>query len=233
MEVIFRSNDEFAKKTLGQLGGAEAFLAPLERYLSDEALARLSLFVDDTSFSFATLDIVDGSRHVHSTYKDKNVLTAMEKVLKKCSNQLKNGKNESYYENDSIRYSTFEDSVELEDLSVKEDFELIEIENDLEKEKKTAQYSRIMNKYVNFLYREKEIERVKEHLRILYAIYNDVDKENITVADYERLTESIKQLNDELNSLLSLQYYFNNCKKDNLYIDDIISKELVLAKLKR
>ena len=207
MKVIFRSNDQFAKKTLGQLGGAEEWLKPLERYLSDSAIGRLYLFVEENDISLETLDIVDGKKQVHASFKDKNILTAVETVIKKCRNQLsKENSNKSY---ETIRYneeynSTFEsinENVVLES-ELTSQYDLLEAEQSLTNEKKTSRYNRIMNKYVNYLYRKKDIERAYEHLRVLYSIYDSIDREEISVADYDRLTQSIMQIEKEIKNTL-------------------------------
>ena len=237
MKVIFRSNDHFAKKTLGQLGGAEEWLKPLNKYLSDSAVARLSLFEENNNISLATLDIIDGSIHVHSSVKSENKLTAVETAIKKCAVQLKKENNINNF-SDSIRYYDNIDSNNLdEDLEVDniidEAFDLLEVEKTLDAEKKTPKYNYVMNKYINYLYRGNDIEILRNHLNILYTIYSNVDKETTTVADYERLTQSISELTEELYSMLEKQDQFENNTRDNSYIDYIIEQEATLAKLKR
>lgn len=237
MKVIFRSNDQLAKKELGQLGGAEEWLSLLDRYVSDAAIARLSLFIDD-GVSLATLDITDGTKQVHSTYKDENSLTALQTVIKKCINQLK-----KYKQNincDTLRYNneynmTFDSINESVDIfsDMNDDFALIELESKLAKEKETPRYKKTMDKYMQYINRISDVERANEHLRILYSIYNELDKEKTSVADYERLIESINELTDELYLLFSKQECFENNTKDNAYINYIVEEEAKLAKLKK
>ena len=237
MKVIFRSNDKLAKKELGQLGGAEEWLGQLDRYVSDSAVAHLSLFIDNSN-SLASLDIIDGKTHIHSSIKDENPLTAVQMVIKKCSIQLKKLKYD--FKNDTLRYNdesnaTFDgidENVILIPNTV-EDFELIELQDKLSKEKETLKYKHTMNKYVDYLFRQNDIDRISEHLRILYSIYNEVDKEQISVADYERLIQSINELTDELYLMLEKQECFENSTKNNIYIDYIIEEEAKLAKLKK
>jgi len=237
MKVIFRSNDELAKKELGQLGGAEEWLSSLDKYVSKTAVARLSLFIDE-GIALATLDIMDGIKHVHSSCKDENMLTAIQKVIKKCETQLKKSKYD--FSNDTLRYNeefntTFE-SISKDIVINPEtliDFEFIELEEKLSKEKETSKYKKIMSKYINYLYRNNDIEHTNEHLRILYSIYNEVDKEQISVADYERLVDSINELATELEYMLEMQERFENNTKYNTYINYILEEETRLAKLKR
>lgn len=225
MKVIFRSNDSFARKTLGQLGGAQEWLTSLEKYLSESAIARLSLFVEENT-SLATLDIIDGKNHVYSSYKDSNVLTAVETVITKCANQL--NKNQIDINRDSIKYETID---EYNDCCIQQ-FELLEIEENLNAEKSTPKYIRIMNKYINYLYRESEIEHANDQLRILYSIYDNLDYEFVSVADYNRLLKSIVQIEKEINSMLQKQKHFETGTKDENYINYIIEEESKLAKLK-
>ena len=113
------------------------------------------------------------------------------------------------------------------------DFEKLKIENELSKEKETTQYKKIMNSYMEYLYRKEDIKQICEQLRILFNIYNTLDKENTTVADYERLIESIKELTEELNDLVALQEVYENNKTYNKYVDYIMEEELKLSKLKK
>ena len=236
MKVIFRSNDLFANETLGQLGGAEEWLASLGKFLSEEALLRLSLFIETNDVTLATLDIVDGSLHVHSSVKDNNQLTAIESVINKCAVQLK--KNKRSYGNKTIRYNdkmsfdSLQEAIELHP-SINEQFKMLDVKHSLETEKKTPKYNRIMNKYVNFLYIDNDIEQAEEHLRVLYSILDNVDLEEISVAEYVRLTESIVQIEKERNSMIEKQTHFETDTKDKLYIDQVIEKEAKLAKLKK
>lgn len=233
MKVIFRSNDDLAKKELGLLGGAEEWLSCLEKYVSESAIARLSLFIDN-GVSFATLDIIDGMKHIHSSQKCKNSISAIQTAIKKCASQLKKSKFE--FTKDTLRYND-EYSFNLENSDVKpkifDDFEFVELEDKLSKEKDSSKYKKTINKYINYLYRNNDIERILEHLRILYSIYYELDKEKISVADYERLLESINELTNELEFMLEKQECFENNIKDNAYIDYIISEESKLAKLKK
>lgn len=234
MKVIFRSNNRLAKRTLGK-DGAEELLQPLNKYLSDDAVLRLSLFEEGNNINLATLDIIDGSLHVHATEKQENLLTALESVINKCSVQLKKDNIINNF-NDSIRYNdkyNYFDNLS-DDLEFEYDvFDLLEVEKKLEAEKRTKKYNHIMNKYVDYLYRKNEIESIQNHLNILYSIYSQVDKETITVADYDRLVQSIKDLFDELQLMLEEQKYFENNTKFNTYINNIIDQEETLAKLKR
>ena len=238
MKVIFRSNDSFAKKTLGQLGGAEEWLQSLNNYLSEAAVARLSLFVESNDVSLATLDIIDGDLHVHSSQKNKNILTAVESVINKCSVQLK--KHKVGFTNETIRYNdeynvSFDglgENIELNP-SINSQFEMLDIEHNLTEEKKTPKYNRIMNKYINYLYRKNDIEQAEEHLRILYSILDNVNLEEISVAEYTRLTESIVQIEKERNAMITKQCHFETNTKDKLYVDHIIEEEASLAKLKK
>ena len=237
MKVIFRSNDPLAKKELGQNGGSEEWLSSLDKYVSEAATVRLSLF-NDNGISLATLDIIDGLKHVHSSSQNENPLSAVQTVIKKCSNQLKKSKYD--FNNDTIRYNeeinaTY-DNINEDYVIVSEivdEFELVELEEKISKEKETAKYQKIMNKYINYLYRKNDIERINEHLKILYSIYSEVNKEEISVADYERLLDSINMLSDELYSMLEMQESFENNKKINNYLNNIIEQETKLAKLKR
>lgn len=238
MKVIFRSNNRFAKKTLGQLGGAEEWLQSLEKYLSEDAIARLSLFVESNDVSLATLDVVDGDLHVHSSVKDKNKLTAIESVIGKCAIQLK--KHKVDYTNETIRYNndynvlfdTLQSDIEVDPV-IMDCFELMDVEQRLEAEKQTEKYNRIMNKYISYLYRKNDIRRAEDHLRILYSIYDNVDLEEISVAEYERLAQSIVQIEKEINAMINKQYHFESNTKDKLYVDHIIEEEIELAKLKK
>lgn len=238
MKVIFRSNNQLAKKILGQLGGAEEWLESLDRYVSDQAIGRLSLFIEENNLSLATLDIVDGSKHVHSSFKDKNAVLAVETVIDKCKNQL--SKDKSKKSRETIRYNeefnTSFDSVN-EDVILKssltEQYDLLDAEKSLTNEKNTSRYNRIMNKYVNYLYRKNDIEQAYEHLRVLYSIYENADLEEMSVADYERLKESIIQIECEITSMLNKQKHFESGTKDEMYINTIIEKEYELAKLKK
>ena len=98
--------------------------------------------------------------------------------------------------------------------------------------KKTSRYSRTMNRYVSYLYRNNKIEQTYEHLRILYSILDSMDEEKMTVADHKRLLASIMQLEKEVTNLTRRQSTFENSIRDQEYINDVYEKEATLAKLK-
>jgi len=238
MKVIFRSNDHFAKKSLRN--NADVWVESLEKYLSEAAILRLDLFVNQNNVAKASLNIVDKDLHVYASHEDVSFSVALDSVVQKCAKQIiKNQLADKSYK-ETIRYNdeynvSFDglgENIEL-NTSINSQFEMLDIEHNLTEEKKTPKYNRIMNKYINYLYRKNDIEQAEEHLRILYSILDNVNLEEISVAEYARLTESIVQVEKERNAMITKQCHFETNTKDKLYVDHIIEEEASLAKLKK
>lgn len=236
MKVIFRSNNHFAKKSLRN--NAEVWVESLNKYLSDDAVLNLSLFVNEDNIATAKLNIVDKNLHVHATHEDVSFSVALESVVEKCAKQIVKKQSNDKTFRDTVRFnnefSTFEEldeNIEL-DPSTKDAFLFVETERKLANMKKTSRYNRTINRYLSYLYRNNKIERTYEHLRVLYSILDSMDEEKMTVADHKRLLASIMQLEKEVTNLTRRQATFENSIRDQEYINDVYEKEATLAKLK-
>lgn len=230
MKVIFRSNNHFAKKSLRN--NAEVWVESLDKYLSDDAVLNLSLFVNQDNIATAKLNIVDKDLHVHATHEDVSFSVALESVVEKCAKQIvkKQSSDKTYRE--TVRFNDENDSSYELDSSTQDAFLLVETERKLANMKKTSRYNRTMNRYVSYLYRNNKIEQTYEHLRVLYSILDSMDEEEMTVADHKRLLASIMQLEKEVTNLTRRQATFENSVRDQEYINDVYEKEATLAKLK-
>lgn len=230
MKVIFRSNNHFAKKSLRN--NAEVWVESLDKYLSDDAVLNLSLFVNQDNIATAKLNIVDKDLHVHATHEDVSFSVALESVVEKCAKQIvKKLSNDKTYR-ETVRFNDENDTSYELDSSTQDAFLLIETERKLANMKKTSRYNRTMNRYVSYLYRNNKIEQTYEHLRVLYSILDSMDEEEMTVADHKRLLASIMQLEKEVTNLTRRQATFENSVRDQEYINDVYEKEATLAKLK-
>lgn len=230
MKVIFRSNNHFAKKSLRN--NAEVWVESLDKYLSDDAVLNLSLFVNQDNIATAKLNIVDKDLHVHATHEDVSFSVALESVVEKCAKQIvKKQSNDKTYR-ETVRFNDENDTSYELDSSTQDAFLLIETERKLANMKKTSRYNRTMNRYVSYLYRNNKIEQTYEHLRVLYSILDSMDEEEMTVADHKRLLASIMQLEKEVTNLTRRQATFENSVRDQEYINDVYEKEATLAKLK-
>lgn len=234
MKVIFRSNNHFAKKSLRN--NANVWVESLDKYLSEDAVLRLSLFVNQDNVAKASLNIVDKDLHIYATHEDVSFSVALESVVEKCAKQIvKKQSNDKTYK-DTIRDNgvSFEsemDTFEL-DSSTQDAFLLVETEKKLSNMKKTSRYNRTMNRYISYLYRNNKIEQTYDHLRVLYSILDSMDEEEMTVADHKRLLASIMELEKEVTNLTRRQATFENSVRDQEYINDVYEKEATLAKLK-
>lgn len=237
MKVIFRSNNRFAKKSLRN--NAEVWVESLDKYLSEDAVLRLSLFVNQDNIAKASLNVVDKDLHVYASHEDVSFSVALDSVALKCAKQIvkKQLADKAYRE--TIRYNdeynvSFErlnEDIELNP-STQDAFDLVETEANLENMKKTSRYNRTMNRYISYLYRNNKIDQTYDHLRILYSILDSMDEETMTVADYKRLCESIVELEKEVTNLTRRQTTFENSVRDQEYINNVIEQEAKLAKLK-
>ena len=230
MKVIFKSDNHFSEKRIKN--NAEVWDESLNKYLSDDAVLNLSLFVNQDNIATAKLNIVDKNLHVHATHEDVGFSVALESVVEKCAKQIvkKQSSDKTYRE--TVRFNDENDSSYELDSSTQDAFLLVETERKLSNMKKTSRYSRTMNRYVSYLYRNNKIEQTYEHLRVLYSILDSMDEEKMTVADHKRLLASIMQLEKEVTNLTRRQATFENSIRDQEYINDVYEKEATLAKLK-
>lgn len=235
MKVIFRSNDHFAKKSLRN--NADVWVESLEKYLSEAAILRLDLFVNQNNVAKASLNIVDKDLHIYASHEDTSFSVALESVVEKCAKQIvKKQVTSGYYE--TIRYNdefnvSFKDIDEyLEDNESLENDEIIDLAFELVNMKKSSKYNRIMNKFASYYDRRYRIEQANEHLRILYFEYDNIDEEKMTIADYKRLCASILELEKEVTKLSKKQTTFENSVKVQEYINDVYEKEAAYAKIK-
>lgn len=230
MKVIFKSDNHFSEKRIKN--NAEVWVESLDKYLSDDAVLNLSLFVNQDNIATAKLNIVDKDLHVHATHEDVSFSVALESVVEKCAKQIiKKQSNDKTYR-ETVRFNDENDSSYELDSSTQDAFLLVETERKLANMKKTSRYNRTMNRYVSYLYRNNKIEQTYEHLRVLYSILDSMDEEEMTVADHKRLLASIMQLEKEVTNLTRRQATFENSVRDQEYINDIYEKEAALAKLK-
>jgi len=229
MKVIFRSNDHFAKKSLRN--NADVWVESLEKYLSEAAILRLDLFVNQNNVAKASLNIVDKDLHIYASHEDTSFSVALESVVEKCAKQIvkKQVTNEPC---ETIRYNDeFNTSFEGIDERI-ENNEMIDLAFELVNMKKSSKYNRIMNKFASYYDRRYRIEQANEHLRILYFEYDNINEEKMTIADYKRLCASILELEKEVTKLSKKQTTFENSVKIQEYINDVYEKEAAYAKLK-
>ena len=235
MKVIFRSNNEFAKKTLGVLGGAEEWLKSLSKYLSDEAILRLSLFIDKKEIGEASLDIQDKGLHIHAVDTNQNVVSAIDSVIHKSAYQLVKAKEKSSRNSLNNGISSNIDSLNLE-TSLDDEYNFIEAEQKLADKKQTSTYVNTMERYVDYLYGikalENEIDRAETQLAVLDHILQS-EQDTILYRDFVLLNESIKQLNDEINMLLNKKRTYKMNVRDENYVEEALADEFNLLNAKR
>ena len=234
MKVTFKINHQQIDGCYGKKGTPNTWVKSLEKYFGEDAIVDLSV-LSNSNTKVASLFIQDEGLEVYASAKEKSMANAIDVVIKKAVHQLeKNKEMETNYSTDTIRYSDKYSSFEM--LNVNEeldkDLELLEIEKKLTNMRKTPKYKNTMDKYVSYLYRENEIDRAIQQFNILFNIYYNVDPEIMTVADYNRLVESLIQIGEEIAALQRQQCQFENNTKDQKYINNVIDDEYKLVKLK-
>jgi len=234
MKVTFKVNHQNTNECFGKKGTPNNWLKSIEKYLGDEAVVELAVLATK-NINLATLSIKDDGVEVYASAENKVMANAIDEVIQKSSSQLeKNKERENNFSTDTIRYSDKYSAFEMlninEDLN--NDLELVETEKKLATIRKTQQYNTTMNKYISYLFRENEIDRAIQQFNILFNIYYNVDPEIMTVADYNRLVESLIQIGEEIAALQRQQCQFENNTKDQKYINNVIDDEYKLVKLK-
>ena len=241
MKIIFRSNNHFAKKTLVGLGGAEAWLKSLSKYLSDDATICLSIFTDKKSFTEASIDIYDDKLHVTSKTKNEDMVDAVNSAIAKSAAQLKKVKDKktnyslTKTEKDILSFNDLEDEIDLNP-NILSGYELLDAEKALAERKNTSKYAQVTKSYVDYLYGVKDIEneivRAEEHLSVLnHILATEID--TMLYIDYVALQESIKQIETEIKVLKNRKDSYKMNIRDERYIDEVIEEELNILSLKR
>ena len=241
MKIIFRSNNHFAKKTLVGLGGAEAWLKSLSKYLSDDATICLSIFTDKKSFTEASLDIYDDKLHVTSKTKNEDMVDAVNSAIAKSAAQLKKAKDKktnhslTKNEKDILSFDDLEDEIDLNP-NVLYGYELLDAEKALAERKTTSKYAQVTKSYVDYLYGVKDIEneivRAEDHLAVLKHILA-TELDTMLYIDYVALQESIKQIETEIKALKNRKSSYKMNIRNEKYINECIDEELNVLRLKR
>lgn len=241
MKIIFRSNNHFAKKTLVGLGGAEAWLKSLSKYLSDDATICLSIFTDKKSFTEASLYIYDDKLHVTSKTKNEDMVDAVNSAIAKSAAQLKKAKDKktnhslTKNEKDILSFDDLEDEIDL-NTNVLSGYEILDAEKALAERKNTSKYAQVTKKYVDYLYGVKDIEneivKAEEHLAVLKHILA-TELDTMLYIDYVALQESIKQIETEIKALKNRKSSYKMNIRNEKYINECIDEELNVLRLKR
>ena len=213
MKVIFRSNDYVAKELLGLEGGAEEFVQPLEKYLSDKALIRMSLIIGKNDNALASLDIVDKNLHIFAKDVNCNKVTAIQSVIKKIESQLEKKKGKKEVSRDTFIYNDVDLNSEVFNA-----IESVEIEEELIAKSKTPRFQRSMDRYEQASNVRYEIDRNAEHLEQLYNI-EKTEANTILHKDYLLLEKSIDELCDEFCYLLDKEAEVYPTRRQKKYIE--------------
>lgn len=231
MKISFRVNNRIAKYCVGKYGKPEDWLGSLKKYLSDDAILELAIFTHKLNFD-ASLKIIDGKNRYLATANDEEMANAVDSVVSKCTKQIvkASAKNNSY--NDTIRHND-EFNVSFEGIEEQfESNESLDLAFELVNMRKSSKHNRIMNKFNSYCDRREQINQANEHLRILYLEYDNIDEEEMSIADYKRLCASILELEKEVMSLTKKQKSFENSVKIREYVDNVYEKEAIYKKLK-
>ena len=232
MNVIFKSNDSLSQRFLGRENGAHEWIQKsLGNFLSEGAIVRLSLFTNGIDEAVSTLNIVDGSTHVYAKSKVSSRLGAIEEVIKKAKVQFIRNKNNKKSFDNILSYDEEELYADYSLDGYRTTEKVLALENALNKKKKSSQYQKTTDKFVNYLYLENEIERAENQLNVLYNIKEN-EKNSILHVDYVLLVQSIEQLKNEINSLIE-QSRTMMSNSEKAYIDKVVDDELNILSLKR
>jgi len=231
MKITFRVNNRIAKYCVGKYGKPEEWLGSLKKYLSDNAILELAIFTHKLNFD-ASLKIIDGKNRYLAKANDEEMANAIDSVVSKCTKQIVKGNAKSNSYNDTIRYND-EFNVSFEGIDEQfENNESLDLAFELVSMEKSSKHNRIMNKFNSYCDRREQINQANEHLRILYLEYDNIDEEEMSIADYKRLCASILELEKEINGLTKKQKSFENSVKIREYVDNVYEKEAAYAKLK-
>lgn len=241
MKIIVKSNNHFVKKTLVGLGGAEAWLKSLSKYLSDDAVVTLSLLTNKKDFAEVTLEIHDGKLYINSKSNNEDIVNAVNSVISKSAVQLKKSRDKKTnfsLINKKENILTFDEMAEEFDLNpdVLSGYELLNAEKALAERKMTSEYIHTTEKYVDYLYGVKDIEneivKAEEHLAVLNHIL-ETEINTMLYIDYVALQESIKQIKTEIKVLKNRKVFYKMNVRDERYINQVIEEELNILNLKR
>lgn len=227
MKVNFRSNDKTVKGNFELDGGIELYLQPLSKFLSEDALFNLSVLVESDKKTKANLDIMDGGLKLHAVSEGVDAYSAVNAVVKKSNNQLLKNKSKSEPSREILDYEE-----EFINENVINDVDITSAERALRTKEKSARYKRTMDKYVDYLYLESEIERVENQLAQLYYV-KDAEFNTLAHIDFLALEESIKQLKREINFLAQQRVKFENDVRVQNYVEQVIDDNLNVLSLKR
>lgn len=231
MKITFRVNNRIAKYCVGKYGKPEEWLGSLKKYLSDDAILELAIFTHKLNFD-ASLKIIDGKNRYLAKANDEEMANAIDSVVSKCTKQIVKASAKSNSYNDTIRYND-EFNVSFEGIDEQfENNESLDLAFELVSMEKSSKHNRIMNKFNSYCDRREQINQANEHLRILYLEYDNIDEEEISIADYKRLCASILELEKEINGLTKKQKSFENSVKIREYVDNVYEKESTYKKLK-
>lgn len=236
MKVIFRSNKKFAEGTLEYFHGA---LESLSKYLSEDAALSLSLIIDKKNIVNVSLDIQDkGKLHIYANESNENKDIAINSVIRNCASRLVKNSDKSMPGRDTLLnagegmdFETVDKKIVLES-DLTQDLKVIEAERKISEKKATPLYGQMMNRYVNYLYLDEEINRIENQLCVLYSIL-ETEQDTILHKDYLLLTQSIMQLEKERKALFDKKMNFENCGRVQNYVESAIDDELNLLNLKR
>lgn len=201
-------------------------LSKLNKYLDDNSIVDIFVNTDKLDNYYVSMGVKNSNNSFYTHSNDIDLETAFNDALRKMVSKLYRSKDKKC----SIDNTNMNDYLYEDNSNVANELDLLSATRKLNDKKSTARYNRTVQRFVDYLYLDQEIERIENQLQALYAIY---DYGQYAVDEKDLLLQSIEQLKSEIEYLYFEKYIFQEDKRSNDYIDETINEELNILALKR
>ena len=201
-------------------------LSKLNKYLDDNSIVDIFVNTDKLDNYYVSMGVKNSNNSFYTHSNDIDLETAFNDALRKLVSKLHRSKDKKC----SIDNTNMNDYLYEDNSNVANELDLLSATRKLNDKKSTARYNRTVQRFVDYLYLDQEIERIENQLQALYATY---DYGQYAVDEKDLLLQSIEQLKSEIEYLYFEKYIFQEDKRSNDYIDETINEELNILTLKR